>query len=157
MSHPKQPRAAATTPSNDREAPRDSHPSPVVRRRLAEVLDALSAECEALARDTEAAPESYQRVLHDIETLAEVLRESSHGKDDESTEWTLGDRAADGKIARVIERSSSTRIRAQAHASAERVEESGWCRTLTMEDARRVIEAVREQDAVLHDVQRAIG
>jgi hypothetical protein len=36
-------------------------------------------------------------------------------------------------------------------------EDSGWCRSLTMEDARRVIEALREQDAVRNDVQRAIG
>ncbi len=149
----------ATPPSNDTSADHSgAHPSPVVRRRLAEVLDALSVECEALARDVDASPESYGRVLHDIETLAEVLRESSCCAGEECTEWTLGDRAADGRIARVIERASGTRLR--AGEPIERVdapEQSGWCRTLTMEDARRVIEAVREEDAVRHDVQRAIG
>lgn len=129
------------------------NPTPVVRRRVAQLLDALSEECVALAQNDEAAPESYGRVLRDLETVAEILRESelSHARE-QGTEWTLADRAHDAHVERTIHRGSGT------HAVAEpMVERSGWCRTLTREDAQRTIEELRNEDELRHDMQRAIG
>lgn len=126
--------------------------SPVVRHRLAAMLDALSSECIGLAHDEGAPPETWRRVLRDIETLAEVLRETEladHG--DDKTEWTLSDRAHDAAVARTIERGSG-KMRIERE-----VEQSGFCRSLSMEDARRVIEELRREDAVRHDVQRALA
>lgn len=125
-------------------------PSPVVRNRLAEMLDALSAECFALARDERARVEDYERVATDIETLAEVLRESELAQPgDRRTEWTLADRAKDMSVARTIE--SVTRIR------VDLVDRSGERPSLTLEQAKRVIEDLRAEDAVRNDVQRALA
>lgn len=132
----------------------DPNVSPVVRRRLASMLDALSAECLALAHSEGATQQEYRQVLQDIETLAEVLRESElAGANKTETEWTLADRAHDAQVARTIERGSQARLCAVDADS----ESSGWSRTLTMQDARRVIDALREEDMVRHDVQRALA
>lgn len=131
----------------------DSTPTPVVRQRLAEMLDLLSAECLALANDVRAEAADYERVRSDIETLAEVLREwelSNPGKG--KTEWTLADRVKDAVMARTI--ASASRMKA---ANAADVESSGVRPSLSMEEARRTIEELRDEDAVRNDVQRALA
>lgn len=130
----------------------DSTPTPVVRQRLAEMLDLLSAECLALADDVRAEAADYERVRSDIETLAEVLREwelSNPGKG--RTEWTLADRVKDAVMAKTI--ASASRMKA---ANAD-VESSGVRPSLSMEEARRTIEELRDEDAVRNDVQRALA
>jgi len=126
-----------------------SNPSPVVRHRLADMLDALSAECHSLAHDVRAEVTDYERVLSDIETLAEVLRESDLAKPGEKTEWTLSDRVKDAVMAKTI--ASASRMK------AANVHESGMRASLSLEDARRTIEELRDEDAVRNDVQRALA
>jgi hypothetical protein len=92
------------------------HPTPVVRSRLAAMLDSLSAECLSLARDERACPEDYERLAGEIETLAVSLR-----------------------------------------ALTGAAEASGTRKSLTLEEAKRVIEALRAEDAVRNDVQRALA
>lgn len=124
-----------------------TQPSPNVRNRLAEMLDALSAECLTLARDERVRIEDYERVASDIETLAEVLRESELGlPENRKTEWTLSDRAKDMSVARTIE--SVARLK---------VEASGERASITLDEAKKVIEALRAEDAVRNDVQRALA
>ncbi|MBI2390446.1 MAG: hypothetical protein HYV09_12725 [Deltaproteobacteria bacterium] len=143
----------------------DRHPTPVVRQRLAEMLDALSAECLQLARDTrlvesdETDVADYERVLADIETLAEVLREWEQTQPTRATAttsncemWTIADRVKDAAIAKTI--ASGSRIKAAGPADPC---ESGVRPTLSLEQARRTIEDLREEDAVRNDVQRALA
>lgn len=132
----------------------ESTPSPVVRHRLAEMLDALSAECLELAHDARAESADYERVLSDIETLAEVLREwELHDPNERKTEWTLSDRVKDAMMKKTI--ASSARMRA-----ANEAEHSGERPTLSLEEAYRTIGELHEEDSLrssVDEVQRALA
>lgn len=134
----------------------ESTPSPVVRHRLAEMLDALSAECLELAHDARAEVADYERVLSDIETLAEVLREwELHEPGERKTEWTLSDRVKDAMVKKTI--ASAARMRA---ANEQHPEQSGERPTLSLAEAYRTIDELHEEDSLrssVDEVQRALA
>lgn len=121
--------------------PNHHEPTPVCHRRVVELLDAARADAH------DQTPDSYARVLREVETVAEILRESTLGHDGDHTEWSLGDGAHDAHVRSNIERSSGT----------HRVTQSGTRPSITLEEARKVIEELRAEDAVRHELQFAIG
>jgi len=118
-------------------------PTPAAGRRVAELLDAAREQVNDVS------PASYARVLRQVETVAEILRETPLDEED----WEEGPRAnATDHAARPLElpeldRESGTRLTG-SEASAP---------SITLKEAREVIKALRREDALRHELQLAIG
>ncbi len=123
----------------------DEEQCPTAGRRVAALLDAAREQVN------DPSPASYARVLRQVETVAEILRETPLDEED----WNEGPRVDPSHAPRPLARAIARELARDSSTAFVVPREAGP--SLTLEDAREVIKALRRSDAVRHELQLAIG